>query len=272
MIRLADCGPTELPYAHLSTLWNASLGDFKDAVRQMQEHAHVITLTEMGADSRIEWLRNWELKGWGWGCAAYYAQTKGECAILWRRDIFPTVKARAVHPLTDLQVRTGDGTLRAPVALNKVILGHRSGRNVVVSALHQVSGIEDQVRNYLKNRPALSRRLETPPDADHRLEVALDVFRGLKKRNAIIRRYHPKAAKLQALDSNLNLEYDLLRGFLEDITGMNFPQRSYARISGTHGNRTIDGVLLEDCSPVGAVLEFQAPGMDHDGINGVVQL
>lgn len=266
MIRIADVPETHLAYAHLSTLGSAPLADFKATVREMQQHAHLITLTEMLHDDRVAWLKTLP----GWMPLAYTDDAKGECAILYNRQ-FLALRSADVHPLTTLQVRTGDGHLRPPVALNKVILRHRATqRNVVVSALHQVSGIEDGIRNWLNAPTPMSAA--TLRASDHRLAVALDVFRNLRRRNQIIRRNHPHAAKLQAGDFNLNLESDLLRGFVEDVIGMNFPQRQYARIAGTHGSRTIDGVLLEGCRHVGLVQEFQSAASDHDGINGVVDL
>lgn len=241
-----------IKHGHLSGYWNVSLAEFMAADQVLRRENEIVTYTETTKDTVVAYLRGLQ----DWGFSAALDNTLGECAVGWRKDTYKFLRTR-VKKLTEMQVKTDTGHLRAPVTLRLVYLRHReTRRKVIVGVLHMVSSVETWMRTHKVFD--IDRRV-----TEHRPNVWLDCARELRKIIRNLTRWNPKAVLMIGGDWNLDHFRMWVRALTAQI-GLRFEANTFTE--GTLGTRLIDVFRHKGCRPLGKTHVYSKfSGFDHKG-------
>lgn len=239
-------------HGHLSGYWNIDLADFMAADRVLRRDNEIVTYTETTKDTVVAYMRGVV----GWGYSAAMDNRLGECAVGWREDTYKFVKTR-VKTLTEMQVHTDTGALRAPVTLRLVYLRHRKTRRLVImGVVHMVSSVETWMRNH--RIFDIDRRV-----SEHRPNVWLDCARSLRRIIRNLTLWHPRA--VIAIGGDWNLDHFKL--WVRELTsqiGLRFEAGTFTE--GTFHDRLIDCFRHKGCRPLGRTHVYpKFNGFDHKG-------
>jgi len=238
---------TTIRHAHSSSLYSESAQSLANQVERAVEaedpNATVLTLTEVGSDSRTKVLKDADPDNW-----AAWVPSQSDVGLMWRKADFSPVW-KEPHKLTNKVWTDGQGRKHETWCAT-ALLEHKNGGTVFLSACHLPSHVQNG-NHFYDNAQAAAWKSAVNGWGDYW--------------NQIRKRDHPDLGMLTG-DWNVDVHSSDWMQRVNDYFPSMFNtwagDREPPNDKGTHGNRLID-FTMATCKPSKAKLLKDDASSDH---------
>lgn len=238
-------------YVHHSGRFDKSPADLIKGFDQdrVKKNADIIAFTELTGEPRATALGA-RTKEVGWGFFRARGAGKEDCGLAWDAKKYTLIEGYG-KVLTGIDTFRPDGHERAPFgAMFAVLKELATGDLFIFCVAHTPSHVEEGT-GWQENNRALQHRVGC---------------RRINKDLRTLRRNYREVASVISMDLNLNIKKRWVKAYLA-TTFPKFRLMIDNNPEGTHGDRTIDAVLVtRRLGKRGRVDAYRVPDSDHKAI------